>query len=143
MQRTKPVKRTARPKDVAVLEGAFEDWNANRIDDVAARYSPDAELDLSAVMPEARAIRDLPRLRHFWRMLRENWYGVRLDVVDIIDVTGDGRYVVDCRLRSTRSSNGDTLKRMVYVFTLDDEQVITRCQAAPDLETAIRLAGEG
>jgi hypothetical protein len=132
--------RTASPGIVAVLRAAFEDWNEERIDSLAARYAEDAEFDLSPIMSDIAPIRGRLCLIQFWTTLRSNWRGRRVDIVDVLDL-GGRRYLADCVLVGRESTPGEpTTERLAYLFTLDADVQIVRCQLAPDVDAAFRLA---
>ena len=125
----------------ATIRAGFEDWNDARIEALAERYAEDAEVDLSAVMADVGPVRGRLRLRYFWATLRENWVGLRVDVIDVFDV-GDRRFVSDCRLLSLEPGPESVAQQLAHLFTFDADGKILRCQVVPDVEAAIELAAD-
>jgi ketosteroid isomerase-like protein len=129
-----------RQKVADEIRAGVEAWNEGRIADLQELFAGDAEVDISAILPEAGAIRGKWPLLRFWRDLRTAWSGLRVEVIAVLDV-GDDRYILDERLRGTDPETGREVdQRLAYVFTLNPNGRIRRARVFRSAKAALRAA---
>jgi hypothetical protein len=99
-------------------------------------YAEDATLDVSAVFSDVAPIHGHHDMLRYWISLRETWKGLRLDPVEVFDLSGD-RFAVDTRLWTKgRSSGAELDQRYVFVYTLRADEKVVLAELVPNLEAA-------
>jgi ketosteroid isomerase-like protein len=130
---------SASPEVLSLVRQGFECWNTGQIDLMADMYAPDAEVDLSAVFPDAVAVRGEQDMRRFWAETWNAWEGISLDPLDVIEVD-TAHFVVPVRLWGKgRSSGIEVDQRFACLYTVADGLVV-RNQLFADTDTALAAA---
>jgi ketosteroid isomerase-like protein len=125
---------------LAELRERFECWNTGELDEMASMYSPGAELDTTAAMPDGRVYVGKDAMRRYWDEAWEVWEGVRIEPLDVIDV-GGGRYVVPIHNWGRAKRSGiEVDQRFAFLYTLGEDGLVIRNQMFPDAESAIEAA---
>ena len=123
------------------FEERFECWNRGELEPMLDMYAEDGVFDVSAVFTDVAPMRGHQNMLRYWNELRETWEGIRTDPVEMLDL-GDGRYVLDLRLRGKgRRSGAEVDQRFAFLYTirLEDRKVIS-AQLFPDVAAAIAVA---
>lgn len=123
------------------FEERFECWNRGELEPMLDMYAEDGVFDVSAVFTDVAPMRGHQNMLRYWNELRETWEGIRTDPVEMLNL-GDGRYVLDLRLRGKgRRSGAEVDQRFAFLYTirLEDRKVIS-AQLFPDVATAIAVA---
>jgi ketosteroid isomerase-like protein len=125
---------------LAEMRERFECWNTGELDRMESMYSPDAELDTTAAIPDGRIYVGREAMRRYWDETWEIWEGVRMDPLDVIDV-GGGRYVVPVRSWGKALRSGiEVDQRLAFLYTLGEDGLVVRNQMFPDEQAAREAA---
>jgi ketosteroid isomerase-like protein len=127
----------ASPELLAEMRERFECWNTCELDRMESMYSPDAELDTTAAVPDGGVYVGREAMRRYWDEVWEIWEGVRMDPLDVIDV-GEGRYVVPVRSWGKALRSGiEVDQRVAFLYTLGPDGLVIRNQMFPDEQAAM------
>ena len=67
--------RTASPDVVQLLERGFDCWNRRAIEEMVEMYTPDAEVDVSKLLPDENVLRGRDQIRAYYDRMWETWSG--------------------------------------------------------------------
>jgi ketosteroid isomerase-like protein len=125
---------------LALFKEGFECWNTGEIDEMTDAYADDAVIDPSAVFIDVAPLRGRTDLRRWLRAQWEIWEGVRLDVLEVLDL-GEGRFVADIRWWGKGLRSGvEVDQRFASIYTLNDNGQVVRNQFFPDRAAALKAA---
>ncbi len=123
------------------MQERFECWNRGEFEPMEEMYAEDAVFDPSAVFTDVAPMRGKKEIRRYWHELRETWAGLRIDPVEVLDL-GDGRYVVDMRLKVKGNRSGAEVEQRLaclYTFRLEDGKA-TRIRMVSSVDAALAEA---
>jgi SnoaL-like domain len=84
---------TVSPDVRAYLERGFECWNRRAIDEMMDMYTPDAEVDLTRLLPDERVLRGRGEISAYYDRMWETWSGFSWKPKEVAEV-GVGRYAL-------------------------------------------------
>jgi ketosteroid isomerase-like protein len=129
----------ASPEVRSIVQQGFECWNTGQVDLMADMYAPDAEIDFSAVFPDATVISGEQEMRRFWEETWNAWEGIRLEPLDVIEVDST-HFVVPVRLWGKgRSSGIEVDQRFACLYAVRDGLVVSNT-LFPDTDSALAAA---
>jgi ketosteroid isomerase-like protein len=97
--------RTASPEIIEQCRHGFECWNRRELDEMMESYAPDAEVDLSRVLPDEDIVRGRVEIRAYLDRIWHAWGGFSWTPQEIVDL-GDDSYAVVTRIDAEGRSSG-------------------------------------
>src|SRR4051812_40361753 len=85
--------QTASPEVMEYLEHGFRCWNRRAIDEMMDMYTPDAEVDLSRLLPDESVLRGRAQISAYYDRMWETWSGFGWTPKECLEL-GDGEYAV-------------------------------------------------
>lgn len=132
---------TASPEIIERCQHGFECWNRHELDEMMESYTPDAEVDLSRVLPDEGSVRGRAEIRAYYERIWHAWAGFGWTPKEIVDL-GDDSYAVVTRIEAAGRTSGipvDTEFTIVYSVV---EGLIARAVYYPGGKSALdQLAG--
>jgi ketosteroid isomerase-like protein len=97
------------------LQHGFTCWNRRAIDEMMEMYTPDAEVDLSRLLPDENVLRGREQIsRHYDRMW-DTWSGYAWTPKEFLEL-GDGRYAVVAAIEAEGRGSGIPVTSEMTVF---------------------------
>jgi ketosteroid isomerase-like protein len=87
------------------LEAGFECWSRRAIDEMMEMYAPDAEVDLSRLLPDERVVRGRSQIGAYYDRMWDTWSEFAWSPTEYHEL-GDGEYAVLVSLDAEGRSSG-------------------------------------
>lgn len=118
----------------------YEALNRGDLDGAVAGLSPDCELSLPPVLPEADFKPGRAGLKRFWETWADTFENFRMEIEETVDA-GD-QVMVMAAARGTGKGSGAKVRTPTFaiVWTYRDEQVV-RMEAHPTRAAALEAMG--
>ena len=115
--------RTASPDVVQLLERGFDCWNRRAIEEMMDMYTPDAEVDLSKLLPDENVLRGREQISAYYDRMWETWSGFGWKPTEFVEL-GDGRYAAVARVAAEgRGSGTPVASELTIFYWLEDGRV--------------------
>jgi ketosteroid isomerase-like protein len=121
------------------VEG-WECYNRHDFDAMEAHYQPDAVLDVSRVYLDQRPRRGSQEMRAYWDEMWEISAGLRMELVEALDV-GRDRYVCVMRYGQRGKRSGADVESSVALLYTMREGLIAQVDMFADRGEALRSVG--
>ena len=107
--------RTASPDVVQLLERGFECWNRRAIEEMMGMYTPDAEVDLSRLLPDENILRGRAQIRAHYDRMWETWSGYRWRPTEFVEL-GEGHYAAVAQVEAEGRGSGTPVGSQLTIF---------------------------
>jgi ketosteroid isomerase-like protein len=106
---------TASPEVVAYLEHGFECWNRRELDEMMDMYAPDAQVDLSRLLPDEDVLRGRDEIHAYYDRMWETWRGLGWQPCEYFEL-GEGRYAAVVRMNLEGRGSGTPVASEITIF---------------------------
>jgi len=122
--------KTASPDVVEYLERGFDCWNRRAIEEMMDMYTPDAEVDLSRLLPDENVLRGRDEIRAYYDRMWETWSGFGWQPCEFAELD-EGHYAAVVRLNAEGRGSGTPVASQLTIFYCVVDGLVARAVFEP------------
>jgi ketosteroid isomerase-like protein len=107
--------RTASPDVVEYLQQGFNCWNRRAIDEMMQMYTPDAEVDLTRLLPDENVLRGRAQISAYYDRMWDTWSGFGWKPKEFFEL-GDSEYAVVVGINAEGRGSGTPVTAEMTIF---------------------------
>jgi ketosteroid isomerase-like protein len=107
--------QTASQDVVSYLSHGFDCWNRRAINEMMDMYAPDAEVDLSRLLPDENVLRGRQQISAYYDRMWDTWSGFGWKPKEFFEL-GDGEYAVVVSLDAEGRGSGTPVTADMTIF---------------------------
>jgi ketosteroid isomerase-like protein len=115
---------------VQLLERGFDCWNRHAIEEMMDMYAPDAEVDLSRLLPDENVLRGRDQIQAYYERMLETWSGFAWRPTEFVEL-GEGRYAAVARVDAEGRGSGTPVASQLTIFYEIVEGLLARATFEP------------
>jgi ketosteroid isomerase-like protein len=112
--------QTASQDVVRYLQHGFNCWNRRAIEDMMDMYTPDAEVDLSRLLPDESVLRGRKQISAYYDRMWDTWSGFGWTPKEFLELGKDEYAVVVSIDAEGRGSGTPVTAEMTIFYEVDD-----------------------
>src|SRR4051812_4910016 len=107
--------RTASAEVMEYLQYGFTCWNRRAIDEMMDMYTPDAEVDVSRLLPDENVLRGRKQISAYYDRMWDTWSGFRWKPKEFLEL-GEGAYAVVAAIDAEGRGSGTPVTSEMTIF---------------------------
>jgi hypothetical protein len=112
------------------LQHGFTCWNRRAIDEMMEMYTPDAEVDLSRLLPDENVLCGRKQISAYYDRMWETWSGFGWRPKEFLDL-GEGEYAVVASIDAEGRGSGIPVTSEMTIFYKVVDGLVARAAFEP------------